>query len=377
MSVNSDIKEKLPMLINTVLFNNLYIAFYCIDKNGILLDCNEKELEISGVDSAQEVIGKHVAALGNEGAWKNSQEIMASGVAKTFEEHAMIGGEERIFLSVKNPIIENNEVVGLFGISFDITARKEAEELRIKHEAAQRTIEFVNLFAGAMAHELRHPLFAISLHTDILDNCLASPKKTKQEKEDACLNTIDIIKNSSASANWLIDNMLLKLRCYATGEAPKVEHQKNSIATDVQNFLAAYPFVDDDERQLIKTDLTDDFYYMGNATLTKHVLVNLFKNALRAVKSSDKDRKECEITFTLKSGRARNHLIFRDNALGMDPHFASKIFDQFFTKTKDGSGTGLGLAFCKMVMELYGGSITCDAQPGEFTEFSLCFPAMQ
>jgi len=51
-----------------------------------------------------------------------------------------------------------------------------------------------------------------------------------------------------------------------------------------------------------------------------------------------------------------------------------KIFDRFFSSTHHGSG--IGLAFCKLVMQAYGGNITCQSQQGEFTEFVLSFPVV-
>ncbi|MCZ6643270.1 MAG: HAMP domain-containing sensor histidine kinase, partial [Gammaproteobacteria bacterium] len=54
-----------------------------------------------------------------------------------------------------------------------------------------------------------------------------------------------------------------------------------------------------------------------------------------------------------------------------------EIFDRFYTTTDEGLGTGIGLSFCKMVMESLGGRITCDSVEGEYTTFSLYFPKVE
>jgi signal transduction histidine kinase len=51
-----------------------------------------------------------------------------------------------------------------------------------------------------------------------------------------------------------------------------------------------------------------------------------------------------------------------------------RIFERFFTTLESGRGTGIGLSFCKMVMEGLGGEITVDSTEGEFTTFRLLFP---
>lgn len=68
---------------------------------------------------------------------------------------------------------------------------------------------------------------------------------------------------------------------------------------------------------------------------------------------------------------------YRDTATGIPKDFVDKIFDQFETKKNLHGGTGLGLAFCKMVMETcYKGSITCNSEEGKYTEFVLSFPKL-
>jgi len=53
------------------------------------------------------------------------------------------------------------------------------------------------------------------------------------------------------------------------------------------------------------------------------------------------------------------------------------IFTRFYTWSADrnqSTGTGIGLAFCRSVMESFGGTIDCKSQLGEYTEFTLAFP---
>jgi signal transduction histidine kinase len=68
----------------------------------------------------------------------------------------------------------------------------------------------------------------------------------------------------------------------------------------------------------------------------------------------------------------KNRLYFRDNGKGISPEILPRIFDKFFTSSK--AGTGVGLAFCKLVMEGMNGTIECESNPEEYTLFKLSFP---
>lgn len=66
-------------------------------------------------------------------------------------------------------------------------------------------------------------------------------------------------------------------------------------------------------------------------------------------------------------------LHIRDNGVGIDSAKVSKIFEHSQNSNGQMNGTGLGLAFCKRVMDAFGFSIECQSTANEFTEFVLCF----
>jgi len=81
---------------------------------------------------------------------------------------------------------------------------------------------------------------------------------------------------------------------------------------------------------------------------------------------------ECRIT--LKKGEKFNELIFEDTAKGISTDALPKLFTRFSTTCR--GGTGMGLAFCKMVMQEYGGDIICESELGKYTRFILTFPTI-
>ena len=65
-----------------------------------------------------------------------------------------------------------------------------------------------------------------------------------------------------------------------------------------------------------------------------------------------------------------NRLHFRDNGYGIKPDILKKIFEDFYST----AGIGIGLSFCKNVMDKINGTIVCHSEFGKYTEFILIFP---
>ena len=110
-------------------------------------------------------------------------------------------------------------------------------------------------------------------------------------------------------------------------------------------------------------DIEEDFVFLGSMNFMMHVYFNLLKNALFYIKRAGKG----EIYITVR----KNEVVFRDTGPGIPSEYLPQIFDRFHSKRE--GGTGLGLAFCQLVMDSFDGTITCDSVEGEYTEFRLMF----
>ena len=359
---------------------------YWMNRENVFLGCNDQQARLAGLKSRYEIVGK----TNYDMPWKKqakalnalNNKVMETGIPHIAEEKAeMIFGKtakEGVFLSQKMPLFDDDGVViGLLGVSIDITDRKRAEEYRRKceAEAAKKTVNFSNLVAGSIAHELKNPLAGIRMQMEVLRTLnleKIQPKEASPIIDDVTSAIIKTVDNT----NYFINGMLKKVRTFATGEAHHTAFEQLSITADVEDLLATYPFTKN-EQDLVKTAFNIRFKYLGDKILTGHVLSNLMKNALHAIAQTDKE--DATITIETKedpSGKF-NLLIFRDTATGIPADFVEKIFDQFETKKDVHGGTGLGLAFCKAVMkDNYGGDITCTSKEGEFTEFVLKFPKL-
>lgn len=243
------------------------------------------------------------------------------------------------------------------------------QKLEADKESAEKITKLMETFAGSIAHELRTPLSAISLHADILQQYYQKLfSHMPIEKLKIAEEAISIIKKTVYNANFLIQHLLLQIGSIAKGEVHEDNFERHSITKNIEEVIATFPF-QFNESELVKFENRKDFKYVGNFLLTNHLLFNLIKNALRAIKNAGKGK----IAIQLGEQKRFNTLIFTDTSSGIAKKFLPKVFEVFETSDKN-TGTGIGLAFCKMVMQSYGGDIVCNSEKGKYTEFVLSFP---
>ena len=207
--------------------------------------------------------------------------------------------------------------------------------------------------ASSIAHETKNCLAAISICVELSEIQLSN------------------IRERIKAANYLIGNLQLQIKGIIADKPNEKDFKQYSMVKNIEEALEHYPFKKG-ERELITLDIEQDFEYLGNPVLTNHILFNLIKNALRAISNASRGT----ITIALKPAERcnNNKLIFRDTATGISKDFLPKMFKLFESQSIAQGGTGVGLAFCKLIMQSYGGDIVCNSVKGKYTEFVLSFP---
>ena len=346
------------------------------DVNNRVLGGNELGLQlISAAANSEMVIGKapidyypkNIAEI----IIKNIQQVIKENKSITFEEQLIDinTGKERWFLTTRSTLLDDDgvKVVGVFETAVEITERKIIEQVKI--EKSKKIINFTNLMVSSISHELRIPFGAINSQIDSL-------KATFKQKapllviEKEFWKSYSNIKNVVDRAALVIRDMVLKLKVFSSGNLPKLTYTKLSIVDDVKKFIESFPF-QAEEKELIKIIWGQDFKYIGDSKLTEHMLINLVKNAFDAIKNNS-SRGNIIIEFNLNN-KNYNQLIIKDTGIGISKEALPNIFNQLEFKSSN-SGAGLGLFFCKTIMESYGGSIVCNSKLGEYTQFILNFP---
>ncbi len=244
----------------------------------------------------------------------------------------------------------------------------------------QEMLRAAGSVGASIAHELRTPLLGIKSSASGLHDYLPTLVDAYESAREAGLevkpirrrhllairDALERIDSETEYSNRVIDMLLIN-----SGRASVVstEFSRYSALACIRLALERYPFASDVDRARIKVDESVDFQFRGSDILFTHVIFNLIKNALYFVAESDG-----EVRIWLERGRRHNRLVCRDNGAGIDPRILPRIFDTFFTSLRTGRGTGIGLAFCRMVVEGFGGAITCDSRVDEYTQFTITLP---
>lgn len=354
---------------------------YWSDKNGVCLGCNDNAARFAGFSSRKERIGKTYKDIEKQAGflaeriavWERDEaEVLTTGKPKfDIEDGPVIlpNGEKIYYLTNRVPLFDDkNNVIGVLGISIDISNRKENERLREEKAVIEKTSHLMKILAGSIAHEIRTPVAIIGINTDLL---MMTPEfiAAKNDKKNVIWQCIENMKYAIELVSRIVDNITAMLRTMSVGVTAKNNFERLSIATDVEKMLEVYPFLKYEKSLVqLQLDKVENFVYKGDKVLTQHVLFNLIRNSLQAIKEADKG----EIKITFGEEKAYNIVKITDTALGISKELLPKIFEPFETGKMNRSG--LGLAFCKVVMESYGGKISCVSKEGKYAEFTLRFP---
>ena len=247
---------------------------------------------------------------------------------------------------------------------------------------AQEKLRAARTLASSIAHEMRTPLLGIRLDANKTRNTLGRLSVVNKRAQDCGCNdalsdreivrlngALERIAKHAAAANLVIDMLLTDLK----DEGYSLEHTKyHDIASTINDALSQYEFRPGD-RALIEVRLNRNFIYQGVEVLMVHVLHNLIKNALRAVAIAGGGRIVVEASTT----PAGNVLSISDNGPGIEPAILPYIFVPFVTAHAQSDGTGIGLSFCRRVVEGFNGSISCSSEPGKGAAFHIVLPAVK
>ncbi len=151
-------------------------TLYWLDRQGVYQGCNDNEAKAIGLKSRHDIVGKTNKDLKGflipEALDPVNETVMSTNSPITLEEPAVLkDGTNAIFLSSKTPLHnDDGKVIGLVGISVDITDKKQAERLKREKLIAEKRSETMTLMSAAIAHELQTPQMAVGMTAEQLEH---------------------------------------------------------------------------------------------------------------------------------------------------------------------------------------------------------------
>jgi CheY-like chemotaxis protein len=245
----------------------------------------------------------------------------------------------------------------------DITEIKVAEfEILKAKERAEKAVMVKSRFLSNMSHELRTPLNGIIGTSNIL---------LQEEFLDSQKPYFEVLKHSSEHMLHLVNDIL----DFSKLEAGKMELEYTAF--NLREFMqkAANPFLTGPANQLVPLlldiDESLDMSIVADETRLKQVLNNLLANARKFTEKG-------QIRLTAKAESVKPQSVqvrfsIRDTGIGIPANKLRQIFDSFTQAdaetTRKYGGTGLGLAISKALVEMMGGQLKVESEPGQGSDF--------
>jgi len=356
------------------------------DPQGAYLGCNLQFSRLYGASEA-DIVGKtdydFVDKPMADAFRDNDRQAMAAGGPTSTEEWLSFadGGYRGLFETIKTPVREaDGKIVGVLGISRDITARKTAEEqvrqahdeirrfneeleARVRRRTAQLETAHADLesFSYSVSHDLRAPLRAIDGFAAILAEDYAP------RLDDEGRRLLKVVSDSAKKMGQLIGDILAFSRA-GRHEMTILPIDMAALVREVWQGLE--PQRRDRQVELRLAELPGA---SGDIAALRQVWQNLLANALKFTRG----RATALIEVGGESTEAEVLFHVRDNGAGFDPAYAAKLFSPF-QRLHDASefeGTGIGLAIVKRFIVMHGGRVWAEGKADAGACFGFALPA--
>jgi len=274
--------------------------------------------------------------------------------------------ESREEYEIANEFLKRSEALNIA-----LKEKEQLEKLQTILEEKEKELEFfktqvrsmasagkdLRQYAKIIAHDLKEPLRTIGSFTSLLK------RKYNNANEEEVDEYFNFIMDATHRMGDLLDELL---KYVVLGIKDKVPTNVDLTATVNLVLQDLGPLIEAKNATINVQQLPT---VLGQKQQFRELFYHLIHNAVYHNKSE-----EPIVNITVRRNNTEYLFIISDNGVGIDPDYFEKIFLIFHKLDKqDKEGTGIGLAMCKKIIELHGGSIWVNSNPGKGTsiEFTL------
>jgi two-component system CAI-1 autoinducer sensor kinase/phosphatase CqsS len=235
-----------------------------------------------------------------------------------------------------------------------------------RHVLAQEKLAGLGAGLATVAHELRTPLTSVDANVRGLLRIFADGPARAGEDRLGTVDALARIQFEVRHMNHMIDLFLLSATAVRQNLRPV---ESVSMETVVEAVLRRYPFSSASQQKIVKLEVRRNFHFAGQTELSVVILLNLLRNALKAVHRAGKGR----VRIVVDGGHGPPRLLFIDTGCGVPAQQMSLIFRRFYSYPPH-NGAGIGLALCQEIMEAWNAKIRCVSRESAYAVFVLEFP---
>jgi signal transduction histidine kinase len=240
------------------------------------------------------------------------------------------------------------------------------DEIQDKSRQLEVASQHKSQFLANMSHELRTPLNAILGYTELMaDGAYGEPSE----------KMLGILKRLEANGRHLLGliNDVLDLSKIEAGQLV-LELSDYSIQDIAQTVRSTLEPLAADKKLAFKVEVAPQLPPgRGDGRRLTQVLINLVGNAIKFTDAG-------EVAVNAEANNGSFHVAVRDTGPGISAADQAKLFQEFQQAdnaiTKKKGGTGLGLAISKRIVEMHGGKIWVESQPGQGSTFAFTLPVV-
>jgi PAS domain S-box-containing protein len=250
-------------------------------------------------------------------------------------------GEKTAFISASNTPLSDKQL--MISMVWDVTERKQAEAAlqQSARELQEKNAE-LERFLYTASHDLKSPVVTIRTFIGYLGQDLAANQVERVEKDMA------FIRGAADKMARLLED-LLEISRIGRIVSPPVPVTLLALVEEARAAVAGRLTERGVRMQVTGPEVT--FY--GDRLRLAEIWQNLIENAVKFMGAQSAPT----IEIGMQPRDAEQVFFVRDNGIGIDPRFQSKIFDLFEKLDAKAEGTGIGLAVVKRIVEVYGGRI--------------------